>query len=911
MKPNRINNAEVRAVAVAGLVAGLLFTVLRPCGDLTSSVPGIAHAANTVPIGIASPKELLKNGQVLELSGQSHKDEATTSFEDQLARAHAHFLIGQQWKARQFYMNAAKSGRGAERSIADAWSTLCEGRTEKASALSLASMSRNRRESLYLSASIAIAQKRFASALRTCQSLRKESPDDFLGHALLFKIYLETGATSAAIKSASTMNKAFPKSAYSYLCLSKALAAYRDYDKALDAATTGLKLYPASIELLAQEFYCKRNSSHPSSLAKALAPLNDSIAKDSHDGYARVLKAEAIASTGEIGMARTAYDDAVRTASDDPLVLLKTATFYLREYGNIAKAKSLVDAADKLIDGSEAPAACQAQIEQQSQNRAGALKLLSDAKRKWPHNLDLFLEEIKLQSNRAPSREVQKLVSTASTIDPQNPLIGALQLDSATITKNIEAGFDTYDLRQARGGALAREGQYAPAENDFALSFTYDPQSYHNSLYKLSYTTLKQMPRIFDKAMAIRPRSEYAVIQIGYCFRYGTPDMNQAISKGMKLCTSPSQYYRYCGLFNFFQNYKKLEATARDALKLGKSGDRALFSLAGACLHNGSVGEAESLTRQTIILAPERPEPYALLGQILEKQDLIQEAEKQFNRALSMDPDNAALIGEFVGFLHRQHRRPEAIKLSRAAYERCPGSASLLRMLLWQEESKKQKLTLANALIELAPEDQEGYLVAFDCEKANKNYLQCHQLLRKLQMFDIGGNQRVLREGALAIEEGHYQNGVDLLNSSVKDPFVKNAALKERAYALYKLNKVDDAIADLDTLIPLLATDDTKLQRLYQTRGKLHFEMKHYERAVSDFTQAVRLTKFPGRDYVKRAEAYYKWGKLKEADDDLKRVLRLEPAYSKAHQLRSTVLRAMGKVEEAKKEEDRARLFAE
>ncbi|MBY0549141.1 MAG: tetratricopeptide repeat protein [Candidatus Obscuribacterales bacterium] len=899
------------AVGAAGLVAGLLFTVLRPCGDLTSSVPGIAYAANKVPIGIASPKELLKNGQVLELSGQSHKDEATTSFEDQLARAHAHFLIGQQWKARQFYMNAAKSGRGAERSIADAWSTLCEGQTEKASTLSLASISRNRRESLYLSASIAIAQKRFASALRTCQSLLKEAPEEFLGHALLCEIYLETGATSAATKSADTMIKTFPKSAYSYLCLSKALAAYRDYDKALDAATTGLKLYPASIELLAQEFYCKRNSSHPSSLAKALAPLNDSIKREQNNGYTHLLKAEALRQVKEVGLARKAYEDSVRAADKDPFLLLRAADFYLVEYGNIVRAKALLDTAAKLCPGSEILSICQANLAQQSLNRASAIKLLRDAKERSPHNLGLFLEEIKIQSDRAASQEVASLITRAGAVDPQNPLIGSLQADSKTITKIFDAGFDSFALRQARGLALANAGHHAQAEDDFAWSFACDPSSEENRLYELSDSALRHMPRLFDKTQALRPRPEHALTLGNYCWRVGAPDFNRTLNKGLQLCTTPSQYLRYINLFSWLQNFDKVESTARQGLKLDKTDDRLLLSLAEARERKGALSDAEKLTREAIALAPGRAEPRYLLGRILEKQDRSTEAEQSFKQALTMDPDNIGAIGQYVGFLHRQHRRQEAYNLSRSAYERCFGNSALLGVLIWQEESKAKKLALANALIELAPKSSEGYLVAFDYHRSGKAYTECRRLLDRMQTLQIGGNQKILREGALAIEDGKYAIAVTLLSAIANDQSVRSAALKERAYAFYKLHKLTDSIADLDQLIPLLAEDKSQLQRSFQTRGKLHFESNNYESAVRDFTESVKLTKFPGIDYVRRAEAYYKWGKLKEADDDLKRVLRLEPAYSKAHQLRSTVLRAMGKVEEAKKEEDRARLFAE
>ena len=62
-------------------------------------------------------------------------------------------------------------------------------------------------------------------------------------------------------------------------------------------------------------------------------------------------------------------------------------------------------------------------------------------------------------------------------------------------------------------------------------------------------------------------------------------------------------------------------------------------------------------------------------------------------------------------------------------------------------------------------------------------------------------------------------------------------ALAQRGYVKSQANKLEEAIADFDEALRL---DPTNAE-LFDKRGSLHFNLKHFKEAAADFTEAVRL----------------------------------------------------------------------
>jgi len=81
------------------------------------------------------------------------------------------------------------------------------------------------------------------------------------------------------------------------------------------------------------------------------------------------------------------------------------------------------------------------------------------------------------------------------------------------------------------------------------------------------------------------------------------------------------------------------------------------------------------------------------------------------------------------------------------------------------------------------------------------------------------------------------------------------------------------AIQDCDQ-----AQEITSDARLFRIRGTAHFEMKEYDKAIPDFSEAIRLdTTSSVTDYLGRGMAYREVGQDEQAKQDLEKVLTLKP----------------------------------
>jgi tetratricopeptide (TPR) repeat protein len=81
------------------------------------------------------------------------------------------------------------------------------------------------------------------------------------------------------------------------------------------------------------------------------------------------------------------------------------------------------------------------------------------------------------------------------------------------------------------------------------------------------------------------------------------------------------------------------------------------------------------------------------------------------------------------------------------------------------------------------------------------------------------------------------------------------------AYSLLFLGKLDDALKNVNTAINKDSTD----YHMYGTRGEIFIAQKEYERAISDFSQALSLNEYDLDSFGHRAKCYRK---LAEAEQD-------------------------------------------
>ena len=117
----------------------------------------------------------------------------------------------------------------------------------------------------------------------------------------------------------------------------------------------------------------------------------------------------------------------------------------------------------------------------------------------------------------------------------------------------------------------------------------------------------------------------------------------------------------------------------------------------------------------------------------------------------------------------------------------------------------------------------------------------------------------------------NYGRSIDLLSQAIElDPRF-TLALKSRGAAYLKLDQVQEAIADMNTVIAI-APDNA---RAFHMRGLAHDKSGKFNKALDDFNQALELNPDYGAVYYSRANLHTKMGHTDEAADDIRMVTHL------------------------------------
>ena len=154
----------------------------------------------------------------------------------------------------------------------------------------------------------------------------------------------------------------------------------------------------------------------------------------------------------------------------------------------------------------------------------------------------------------------------------------------------------------------------------------------------------------------------------------------------------------------------------------------ALFHQGTTCLSERRLGEAETLLRQALAIAPELAEAHANLALALEWGGRLAEAEASYRSALSLQDDNADIQRNLGALLARQHRVAEAEQAYRRAIELAPtspGHWSNLGVLYASQKQEAAAETCYRTALELDP------------SHANARFNLAYVLLRQ-ERFDEG-----------------------------------------------------------------------------------------------------------------------------------------------------------------------------
>ena len=120
-------------------------------------------------------------------------------------------------------------------------------------------------------------------------------------------------------------------------------------------------------------------------------------------------------------------------------------------------------------------------------------------------------------------------------------------------------------------------------------------------------------------------------------------------------------------------------------------------------------------------------------------------------------------------------------------------------------------------------------------------------------------------EGMADFVNHNYGRSIDLLSQAIElDPRF-TLALKSRSAAYLKLDKVREAIADMNTVIEMAPEN----ARAYHMRGLAYDKSGDFDQALEDFGQALKLNPGYGTAYYSRANLHHKMGHPDLASEDI------------------------------------------
>lgn len=852
-------------------------------GLLSGSIVGASIPGQYIP------ERWLSGGELdLIISGAP----AAGSLKDPLKLAaigKAFYIANKIWKAKDYFSCACAFSPEASKlkEQTSLWLALCLGRSQEV--LNAASQARKKnakpdKEDLLLRAYAERQQMRFASSVLSCREILASDPDNFPAFACMSASLSDLKASRALRETAVKMSKQFPRSAYCLEQLSFAYFLGRDFRKADELISKALMIAPANIDYMSEKAACRRFSCSMG-LKQVLDEFDRDAAKLAPESKPEfeLSRAKALWRMGEYAAARP-FLDALANYTNDPYILLVAAGIYLDCWGNSKTCADLIDRAARLM-----------------KNPALSKELKASLNLKERSSLKEKEASLRLQASKLDPLSPDLAVLLAKDWQKQGKYLQAV----SALSKPIDQGIGTSSLLAKRAYALAQAKEFEKAGNDYTNALIEDPwlTGAELQLISLPQGFAPVLLSAITNARKNKKIAQYYMdtfdLEVWNKLPAHSPSGQDLIKEAMDCCRSSSEFLRLSLFFQFFADWKKAYEIDKRALAQFPQDDRVLVAAATDALHLNKAEEALTYAQKAAEIAPERPDALVCFARVLRKAGRKTDSDWQIKKALQIDPDSCAALGAAIEFAESAQGSQAAFKRLEESYRRCPANSQMLGMLLWQSAAKRKLLPLALEMIELDPNDANGYLVAFDCYLSLGQTLKCRTLLEKAREAGVWGASFYLKQGLLANLQSDYKGAIDLLTLSLSDPGSRKIALRERAYSFYKLGNFDASLKDLNSYISEQPDNDPSLRRAYQTRAKVQLERRDFAKAIQDYTEAISHSKFPDADYLRRAEAYFSRGKLKEAESDLNKSLKGNFANGRAHYLKSRILHAQGKQKEA------------
>jgi len=409
-------------------------------------------------------------------------------------------------------------------------------------------------------------------------------------------------------------------------------------------------------------------------LDKALVVDGEILKRNSKDAEALVLKGQALNLQQKPGEAVTALETAVRNNPDDPMGHFQLGISYAM-----------------------------------TSNLPGAEREWREAARLRPSMLEAQRSLAKLAFQRGDMELLEQCASQLLKAAPASP--EALLL---------------------RGTALLGKGDLAGAERDLKKAIAIDPKNAgaytRFGVLRMSQGRLAEAEKLFEQALENDPRAGEALQRLASVYvaqKQGERAVRRVQAQIAKVPDS-SGYYSLLGQA-LLETHKPTEAQAAlsKSVDLDKTNIQAFFLLAQSQVSGGQIDAAVSTYERTIRQNPKDIRAYVAFGTLEESRGNWQGAQKLYQDALQIQPDQPAAANN-LSYLLLEHggNTDHALALAQIARRAMPDSPNTADTLAWAYYKKgiyNSAIDLLEEVTKKVPQNPTYYYhLGLAYEKSNK-----------------------------------------------------------------------------------------------------------------------------------------------------------------------------------------------
>jgi len=328
---------------------------------------------------------------------------------------------------------------------------------------------------------------------------------------------------------------------------------------------------------------------------------------------------------------------------------------------------------------------------------------------------------------------------------------------------------------------------------------------------------------------------------------------------------------------------------------------------ASAAYEAGDLAEAERLCGAILAAKGDHFDANHLLAIVQSRTGRAEDALQSYDRALALDPHNAAVLGNRGNVLHQLGREEEALacyeealRLEAGNPETFVNRAAALRGLGRLEDA----LASCDQAIALRPDHAAAHYSRGNALSSLKRLEEAVASYERATALSPDHAKAWARRARALLELGRFEEALasceEALALARAGDLVE--ALSDRCNALMELKRTEEALESFDRLIAVAP----ELPEGHNNRGNALLALKRPGDALASYERAIALAPEFAVAHFNRGNALSALREPQAAVESFDRALALNPDISEAHNNRGNALMELKRLEEAVASYDRA-----